>query len=47
MAQRYLAGNDKVLNALFGKIMGQMRGKGDPSVVRSVLLKKLERMKQD
>jgi len=47
MALRYLAGNEKVLNALFGKIMGQMRGKGDPAVLRRVLLRKLERMKQD
>ncbi len=45
MVQRYLGGNKKVLNALFGKIMGEMRGKGDPAVVRRVLLDKLERMK--
>ena len=42
MVERYLAGNIKVLNALFGKIMGEMRGKGDPAVVRRVLLQKLE-----
>ncbi len=46
MLQRYLGGNQKVLNALLGKIMGELRGKGDPAVVRSVLLDKLEDMKQ-
>ena len=45
MVQRYLGGNEKVLNALFGKTMGAMRGKGDPAVLRSVLLDKLESMK--
>ena len=45
MLQRYLGGNEKVLNALFGKIMGEMRGKGDPAVVRPLLLDKLERLK--
>ena len=44
MLQRYLAGNKKVLNALFGKIMGEMRGKGDPAVVRRVLTEKLSDM---
>ena len=47
MAQRYLGGNEKVLNALFGKIMAEMRGKGDPAVVRRVLLDKLGDMKKD
>ena len=37
MVQKLLAGNDKVLNALFGKIMGEMRGKADPSIVRKIL----------
>ena len=45
MLQRYLGGNEKVLNALFGKIMGELRGKGDPAVVRRVLMDKLANMK--
>ena len=45
MVQRFLGGNDKVLNALFGKIMGAMRGKGDPAIVRRVLLQRLEGLK--
>ena len=45
MVQRFLGGNDKVLNALFGKIMGEMRGKGDPAIVRRVLLQRLEALK--
>ena len=44
MVQRYLGGNQKVMNALFGKIMGELRGKGDPSLVRRVLLDKLKQM---
>ena len=45
LLQRYLGGNQKVLNALFGKIMGELRGKGDPTVVRRVLMDKLASMK--
>ena len=46
MVQRFLDGNDKVLNALFGKIMGEMRGKGDPAIVRQTLLQKLQTLKE-
>lgn len=46
MVQRWLAGNDKVVNAIFGRIMGEMRGKGDPAIVRRVLRESLERMKE-
>ena len=45
MVQRYLGGNEKVLNALFGKIMGELRGKGDPAVVRRVLMGKLDSLR--
>ncbi len=45
MAQRYLDGNDKVVNAIFGRIMGELRGKGDPKVVRKLLNEKLLRLK--
>lgn len=41
MVQRYLDGNDKVMNAIFGRIMGELRGKGDPKVVRELLSAKL------
>lgn len=44
LVARYLAGNDKVINALFGRIMGALRGKGDPAVVRRVLTEKLAEM---
>ena len=46
MVARYLSGNKKVLNALFGKIMGEMRGKGDPAIVRRVLLAKLDSLQE-
>ena len=45
MVQKLLAGNSKVMNALFGKIMGEMRGKGDPRIVRQILQDKLDKMK--
>jgi len=45
IVQRILDGNDKVVNALFGKIMGALRGKGDPNVVRQILNAKLDEMK--
>ncbi len=47
LVKRFLAGNTKVLNALFGKIMGEMRGKGDPAIVRRSLLEGLEKLKQE
>ncbi len=46
MVQRFLAGNDKVINAIFGRIMGELRGKGDPTVVRQILTKRLESLKE-
>ena len=45
IVQRILGGNDKVINALFGKIMGELRGKGDPKIVRQILQEKLDAMK--
>lgn len=45
LVQSILSGNDKAINALFGKVMGAMRGSGDPKVVRQVLNDKLDSMK--
>jgi aspartyl-tRNA(Asn)/glutamyl-tRNA(Gln) amidotransferase subunit B len=45
MVQKYLAGSDKVLNALFGQAMGKLKGKGDPAVVREALREKLDALK--
>ena len=47
MLQRFLGGNKKVLNALFGKIMGELRGKGDPAVVRRLLMDTIEKMESN
>ena len=44
MVQKLLAGNKKVMNALFGKIMGELRGKADPGIVRKILQEKLEHL---
>lgn len=45
IVQRYLDGNEKVINAIFGKAMGKMRGKGDPAIVRQTLQEKLNALK--
>ncbi|MEM9953992.1 MAG: Asp-tRNA(Asn)/Glu-tRNA(Gln) amidotransferase subunit GatB [Chloroflexota bacterium] len=45
MVQKYLDGNKNVINAIFGRVMGALRGQGDPKVVRQVLTEKLESMK--
>ncbi len=44
MVQKYLDGNENVINAIFGRVMGLLRGQGDPSVVRQVLMDKLKSM---
>ena len=46
MVERYLGGNEKVINAIFGRIMGALRGKGDPAIVRETLLERLENLKE-
>jgi len=45
MVQRYLEGNEKVFNAIFGKTMGLLKGKGDAQVIRQILQEKLDAMK--
>ena len=37
----YVGGKDAVVNAIFGKCMGEFKGKGDPAVIRPMLEKKL------
>ena len=38
----YLGGKTKAMQALFGSCMKELRGKGDPSAIREILLKELE-----
>ena len=45
MVRRVLDGNDKVINALFGRVMGELRGKADPGVAREILQTKIDSMK--
>jgi aspartyl-tRNA(Asn)/glutamyl-tRNA(Gln) amidotransferase subunit B len=45
LVQSYLDGNDKVLGPLIGQVMGAMKGKGDPKVVRQVLQQRLTALK--
>jgi aspartyl-tRNA(Asn)/glutamyl-tRNA(Gln) amidotransferase subunit B len=37
----YRAGNKRAIEALFGKVMGRMKGKADPQIVRKLLAEKL------
>ena len=45
MVRRVLDGNDKVINALFGRVMGELRGKADPGVAREILQTKIDSKK--
>jgi aspartyl-tRNA(Asn)/glutamyl-tRNA(Gln) amidotransferase subunit B len=45
LVQKVLEGNDKVVNALFGKTMGKLGGKGDPQAVRQALGAALDALK--
>ncbi|MCS6836931.1 MAG: Asp-tRNA(Asn)/Glu-tRNA(Gln) amidotransferase subunit GatB [Anaerolineae bacterium] len=38
----YLSGKEQAANALFGQAMKQLKGKGDPAVVRQLLTEKLQ-----
>lgn len=40
--QSYLSGKEQAANALFGQAMKQLKGKGDPAVVRQLLSEKLQ-----
>jgi len=41
----YVGGKDAVINAIFGKCMGEFKGKGDPAVIRPMLEKKLQALR--
>jgi aspartyl-tRNA(Asn)/glutamyl-tRNA(Gln) amidotransferase subunit B len=42
----YIKGKDAVLNAIFGVCMKEFKGKGDPTVIRSVLEQKLKTLRE-
>jgi aspartyl-tRNA(Asn)/glutamyl-tRNA(Gln) amidotransferase subunit B len=42
MVQEYLGGKDKLFGALMGKVMAELKGKGNPAVVKTVLAKLLD-----
>ena len=42
MVQEYLGGKDKLFGPLMGKAMAELKGKGNPAVVKEVLAKLLE-----
>lgn len=44
MVQRLLDGNDKVINALFGRVMAELRGKADPGLARRILQSKVDEL---
>jgi aspartyl-tRNA(Asn)/glutamyl-tRNA(Gln) amidotransferase subunit B len=41
-AQEYLDGKDKLFGPMMGKVMGILKGQGNPAVVRELLAKALE-----
>ena len=45
LVEQYLGGKEKVFGALMGKSMGALKGKGNPQVVKEILLGKLDAMK--
>lgn len=45
MVQKYINGEEKVFNALFGQVMGALKGKANPTVVKNVLKAALEAKK--
>jgi hypothetical protein len=42
---RKLKGKDAVINAIFGKCMAEIKGKGDPRTIRPILESKLKALK--
>ncbi len=43
--QKYLNGEEKVFNALFGQVMGALKGKANPAVVKDALKAALDALK--
>ena len=41
----YLGGKEKALQSLFGGCMKVLRGKGDPAVIRELLVKEIEKLR--
>ncbi len=42
LVQKYLDGNEKMFQALFGPVMKAMKGKGNPQTIREILQQRLE-----
>ena len=45
VSQDYLGGKEKVFGALMGTVMKELKGKGDPAVVKEILMAKLAALK--
>jgi aspartyl-tRNA(Asn)/glutamyl-tRNA(Gln) amidotransferase subunit B len=45
LVQKYLGGNEKMFQALFGPIMGRLKGRGNPQAIREILQQQLDAMK--
>jgi aspartyl-tRNA(Asn)/glutamyl-tRNA(Gln) amidotransferase subunit B len=45
LVKRYLEGNEKMFQALFGPIMGKLKGKGNPATIKEILQQHLEAQK--
>ncbi len=46
MVQEYLGGKDKLFGPLMGKVMAELKGKGNPAVVKDVLARLLAAQKE-
>ncbi|HVU12529.1 MAG TPA: hypothetical protein VHD90_14700, partial [Phototrophicaceae bacterium] len=42
MVQDYLGGKDKLFGPLMGKVMAELKGQGNPAVIKDVLTKLLD-----
>ena len=42
MVQGYLGGKDKLFGALMGTVMKELKGQGNPQIVKEILTRQLE-----
>jgi aspartyl-tRNA(Asn)/glutamyl-tRNA(Gln) amidotransferase subunit B len=43
LVTRYIAGEDKLMGVIMGKVMGELKGRGNPALVKDMLAEKLKR----
>jgi len=45
LVNRYAAGEDKLLGVIMGKVMGELKGRGNPQLVKQLLTDKLNALR--